>query len=281
MIHREAATEYHARKAFSASFAWRWVTTCPAQAWYESVFNPDAPPSKTGTEFDIGTATHLLTLEGKDFAARASLIPHETYHTKEARELRAQCYADNRTPLRPKDYRLVTALHDALRASAAAELLFSDGESEVTYTWEWEGIPCKARVDRLLKHPARGIDLKTAASASPETFQRAIVSDGHHLRHAFYQDGWNEWSDRPMLDYLYVVIAKEPPHLVSVNRVAPRSLEWGQKLYRKALYEFRRCQELGVFPGYDREPVNVVEMPAWAENLLGAQERAGEFDVEF
>jgi hypothetical protein len=274
---RETAAEYHAREAFSASFAWDWISECPAYAWHHSVFNP-AVERKTALEFDIGEATHLLTLEGKDFAARTSLIPYETYQTKEARELRNQCYLDGRTPLRPRDYKLVIELHDALRESLAADLLFGAGESEVSYVWDFEGIACKARADRI-RHKSTIIDLKTAASASPQAFQRAMIRDGHHLRAAFYLDGWNE-SPGPHLtnqfdvirDYLFVVIAKPPPHLVSVYRCDPRSIEWGRRLYRKALREFRECRETGVFPGYTRERVTMIELPTYAEHALADME---------
>lgn len=297
MIHREPATAYQAREAVSAGFLWEMVKPdgCPALAYHNSVFNRDGPPIKRSLEFDIGAAAHLLCLEGKDFAARSTLIPYESYASKDARGLRDQAYIDGRVPLRPQDYRLVCDLHNALRNSAAAELLYGNGENEVSFTWTDDiffnykdrpgvGIACKARADRIT--PEAIIDLKTAVSASPQAFQKAMIRDGHHLRAAWYIDGLKESGGDldAARDYLFVVVAKTPPHLVSIYRIGERSLEWGRRLYRKTLSEFRQARESGKWRGYQASGCPaldmVMELPAFAENMLIAQERNGEFDVE-
>lgn len=274
VIHQETAETYHARKAVSAGFLWRMVSECPAQAYYESCFNPDAPPQMRSLEFDIGSATHLLTLEGAEFAGRATLIPYETYQSKDARELRDRAYIDNRTPLRPKDYRLVCALHDAIRKSDVAELLFAAGQSEVSYTWKWDSVPCKARADRITPHAI--VDLKTAASASPGAFQRALMRDGHHLRAAWYLDGW-EQTQYPHMDYVFVVVAKTPPHLVEVYQLDEHALQMGRRLYRTAMRQFRECQETGIWPGYKHKAG--VGLPTYEEYRLAEMEADGELDL--
>jgi hypothetical protein len=275
-IHRWTAEEYHAHEALSAGMAWAMVNECPAQAWWQSVFNPEAEPLNHRV-LDIGTAAHLAVLETHRFAERCSLIAADNYRTKAAQELRDACWAEGKTPLLPQDYELVNKLREALQASAAAELLFAPGDSEVSYTWDFDGVPCKARADRLVSKAI--VDLKTAVSASPEGFARAMLREGHHLRAAFYLDGWNEipWPEGPIHPtYLYVVVAKNPPHLVEVYQVGERSLEWGRRLYRKSLRLFRECQATGMWPGYGREPVTSVELPVYAEHQLADLEAAGE-----
>jgi hypothetical protein len=312
MIIRETAEAYHEREAASAGFAWDIVKPggCPAQAWHDSVFNPDWREirARRGSEttLSVGTAAHLAVLEGHEFAARCSLVPYPDWRTNASREIRAQCVIDGRVPLLPKDYELVQAMHHAIRHSDAAEYFFGEGESEVGYTWRIPGLPgsdrlglgvtavdCKARADRIV--PGAIVDLKTAVSASPEAFQRAMVRDGHHLRAAWYLDGWAEQHREHAhdgsieCDYLYVVVAKIEPHLVSIFKIDDvntvfepgfeqydrvSALEWGRMLCRKALSEIRRARETGVWSGYSREgeKINTVSLPAFAEHQLADME---------
>lgn len=264
----ETMQEYHARKALSAGMAWQIVNDCPAQAWWESCFNPDFVRDEA-RHFDFGTAAHLAILEPHELARRIVEIDAENYRSKAAQEARDRAYLEGRVPLLVGDNAMLSGLRMAIEQSAAAHLFFGEGYSESSYTWEWDGVPCKARVDRL----AQGhlIDLKTANSASPQAFQRAMIRDGHHLRAAWYIDGWRKTgnNDRP---YLFVVVAKTPPHLVSVLQLDEQSIEWGRRLYRKALTTFRQCQETNVWPGYTQEEPSVVTLPAWLEFQYGALE---------
>jgi hypothetical protein len=304
MIIRETAEAYHAREAVSAGFCWDIVSSCPAQAWYDSVFNPDwreiraraeAKRRKSGRdEFDIGTAVHLAVLESHIFAERCSLVPYSDWTTKHSRDIRNQCVADGKVPLLPKNYELVQTMREAIEQSDAAEYFFGAGESEVSYTWDADGIACKARADRIV--PGAIVDLKTAVSASPEAFQRAMVRYGHHLRAAWYIDGWcsqHAGMNSRDIDYLYVVPAKTEPHLVSIFKVEDvdtvfepgferydrvSALERGRMLCRKALSEIRRARETGVWSGYGREGerINTVSLPAFAEHQLADMEAEGE-----
>jgi PDDEXK-like domain of unknown function (DUF3799) len=304
IIYDEPAEKYHAREAVSAGFLWKWVSECPAQAYYESVFNrnPKRPAEKHSNEFDVGTATHLAVLENAEFAEKCSLISYPDYRTRESRELRDGCYAAGKVPLLPKEYEMISAMREAMIRSTAGDYLFSElGRSEVTCSWEIDGVPCKSRADRI--YPGTIVDLKTAQSASPQAFQRAMLRDGHHLRAAWYLDGWNLARGNPLeearrelrgehgefigyegeriTDYLFVVAAKIPPYLVEIYRCDERALAWGRALYQKALREFRRARESGLYSGYSGESgrtITNVLLPAFAENALIAQERAGGFD---
>jgi hypothetical protein len=304
MIIRETAEAYREREAASAGFAWDIVKPggCPAQAWYDSVFNPDwreirarREAKHRDTALDVGTAAHLAVLEGHEFAARCSLVPYPDWRTQDSRNIRDRCIADGKVPLLPKDYELVQAMHHAIRHSDAAEYFFGEGESEISYTWDADGIACKARADRIV--PGAIIDLKTAMSASPEAFQRAMVRDGHHLRSAWYIDGWAEQHREHAhdgsieRDYLYVVVAKTEPHLVSIFKIDDvntvfepgfeqydrvSALEWGRMLCRKALSEIRTAREEGgLWRGYV-QGIKAVALPAFAEHQLADMEAEGD-----
>jgi hypothetical protein len=273
MIHQWDMATYQAHEALSAGMAHTMVTECPLMAWWESPFNPERTV-KNGHHLDIGTAAHLAVLENHRFAEACSLIAADNYRSKAAQELREACWAAGRVPLLPQDYELVRRLKKALETSAAAPLLFEGGDSEVSFTWDFDGMACKARADRIAGHTI--VDLKTAVSASPVAFANAIARDGHHLRAAWYIDGWNEDNAARITDYLYIIAGKSEPHLVEVYRVDQRALEYGRRLYRKALRQFRECRASGVWPGYSREEVTTVSLPVYAEHQLADLEAAGE-----
>jgi PDDEXK-like domain of unknown function (DUF3799) len=301
MIHVESMQTYQARVAFSAGMAWDMVKPddgCPAQAWWDSCFNP-ARVREEARHFDFGTAVHLAALEADELRERIYVIDSDNYRTKAAQEARDLAYRDGLIPLLAGEDAMLSGIRLALERSDAAELLFGDGRSEVSYSWEWSSVPCKARVDRI----AGGhlIDLKTANSASPQAFQRAIVDYGHHLRAAWYVSGWNAGGDLSELaklademdsvvgpdtvnrycdfmDYRFVVVAKRAPHLVSIFRIEEQALEWGRRLVRKALREFRQYMETGVWPGYCPalgDKTILVGLPPFAEYQLGEMEDEG------
>ena len=280
MIHTETTmAEYQARQALSAGMAWQGVTECWAQAWHDSVFNPERRRQEA-RHYDFGTAVHFAIEDQSSLGKHVVVIDADSYRTKTAKEARDRAYLEGRVPLLVGDYQAVGELRRVLEASEAAPLLFGEGRSEVSYTWEWAGVPCKARVDRLAS--GHLIDLKTAVSAGPQAFQRAMVRDGHHLRAAWYLDGWLESvfpGAKQGTDYLYVVVAKTPPHLVAIYRLDERAVEWGRRLYRKALREFAQCRETGVWPGYCpafADKTVTVSLPAFSEYQLGELEDEGE-----
>jgi hypothetical protein len=285
----ETAEEYHARKAMSASMAWAMVSKCPRKAWYESPFNPDQPPPEQARHFDIGTALHLAVLEPHLLDERTVKLPYGNYRTKEAQQNRDQAYVEGRTPLLEADWDLVENLRKAV--SEQTDLL-TDGEAEVSALWDYttsssidiveltingevgvsvlpQHIYCKGRADYLTTVDGRLtiIDLKTAACASEEAFQRAMIRDGHHLRAAWYREGFRA------ADYIYLVVEKDPPFIVQPYRVAERSEEWGYRLMRKAIDQFRQCMGEGRWPGYSaqtaaEDKIINTNLPSWAEHQL-------------
>jgi hypothetical protein len=297
MLIREPATDYHARPAVSASLLWDIASpeSCLKQAWYNSQWlNPDGVREKS-EDMDNGTILHLACLEPHLLNERITIVDADSWRTKEARQRREDAYANGLVPVLADrsmgtSYRTLMEMRKVLEESAAAPLLFgSEGESEVTFTWDaWVPysenprqdedmrIPCKARADRILKDRYI-VDLKSAPSASPTSFQRDVVSWGHHLRAAFYLDGWamQEESAEKTWDYLFVVCSKRPPHLVSVYRLDERTQIWGQRLYRKALGDFKRAWQSGHWPDFATEPVMTVGLPTYAEYRLADLEAEG------
>lgn len=310
MIIRETAEEYHKRPAVSASLLWNIVKPdgCLAQARHDSRWlNPDYEEPRNH-DLDFGTLAHLAILENKLLADRIAIIPATNWRTKESQQWRDEAYIANKIPILQErtrftahtsyTYQDLIDVRNAVQMSDAAEYFFKGGESEVGYTWEIPNltiinsesrddgfsakikdipIQAKARADRsvptIIGHKL--VDLKTANSSSRAAFRRSMLRDGHHLRAAWYLDGWAQ-QDGIIADYLFVVVAKEKPHIVSVFRCDERAIEWGRRLYKRGLALLQRAQETGVWSGFNDEKIATVSLPGFAEWDYADMERAGE-----
>ncbi len=271
---------YHATKALSAGGAWTLIQECPAQFWYESPWNPNVIPANK-LEFDIGTAAHLAILETDRLADRVACIDAKDYKTVAARVARDWAYNNDRVPLLPKQLDIVRRLAEAVRADPWASDLLDDCEPEMSIFWDDErhGIRCKARPDLVTRDGAVIGDIKTAITANPRAFQRAAVNNGHFLRAPWYIDGYERATGRRVHDYWFIIVAKDPPHLVSTCRLGERAIEWGRLMIRRAVGVFAECSRSGQWPNYCQQP-QTLELPTWAEFQLQDRHESGEFTTE-
>jgi len=270
---------YHAVQALSASGAWTLIQECPAQFRYESPWNPDFVP-KNKMEFDIGTAAHLLILETDKLADRVACIDAKNYKTKAAQEARAWAYESGLVPLLPHQLDVVKRMADAVRANPKARDLLEGAEMELSVFWDTDnGIRCKARPDFVTHGGTVMGDIKTALTANPRAFQRAAFNLGHFFRAPWYLDGYEMALARRIDEYWFIIVAKEPPHLVSTRRLGERAIAWGQMMIRHSLNVFEKCWRTGQWPSYPEEP-ETLDLPTWAEYQLTDREQAGEFTDE-
>jgi hypothetical protein len=272
------AAEYHAIKALSAGMAITLDRECPLRAWLDSPFNP-AQVFEHRTAFDIGTAAHLAVLEPELLAERAVLHEFDTYATKESRGIRDAAWAVGKTPLKPEEWDVVQSIAEALCPSkSAAGRLFTGGHPEVSLTWEWDGVPCKARPDYMPDSVDYLVDLKTANSANPRAVARKAFDEAWYVRAAWYLAGTEAATGKRPKHYSFVVVEKDPPHIAEVYELDDRSLIWGERIIGRVLRLFAECTASGRWPSYCGGKPTIIGLPGWAEFQLADREQAGEFD---
>jgi hypothetical protein len=183
--------------------------------------------------------------------------------------------------LLPHQLDLVRHLAEAVRADPWASDLLYGAEPEMSIFWDDErhGIRCKARPDLVTRDGAVIGDIKTAPTANPRAFQRAAVNNGHFLRAPWYIDGYERATGRTIYDYWFIIVAKDPPYLVSTCRLGVRAIEWGRMMICRALNVFDECRRTGEWPNYCPEPVTL-ELPTWAEFQLQDRSESGEFTTD-
>jgi len=238
---------------------------CPAIYRHEKDHRPPPTP-----EFSFGHAAHRLVLGvGPDIA----VVDADNWRTKAAQEQRDDAIAAGLTPLLQADYNIVKAMAEALRGHPIAGALFSieTGRPEQSLFWQDKetGIWCRAMLDWLRHNDSsRRLvipDYKTAASASPAKFEKAMYDYDYHRQAAWYMDAVVGVDRTDKAAFVFVVQEKTPPYLVSVFEPDSLAVEAGRYYNRQARLVFAQCQQSGVWPGYSRE-VELISLPAYAQN---------------
>jgi len=275
-IHDMTAEAYHADPALGSSGARRLVNECPA-AFRLAV-------QETKTEFDIGTAAHLLVLEPDAFGAKVAAIPHDNYKTKAAQEARDAARAAGRIPLLPDQIQAVRAMRDAILADPVAGRAFRGGKAEQSLFWRDPefGVMCKTRPDWLPGHGRYLVDIKTSTTADPRKFEKAIAEFGYHQQAAWYLDGVEAVTGERPARFAFVVVSKKPPHLVTTCWIDDEAIQWGRIQNRRARGLFAWCLDHDQWPAFQPDITGpraafTVGLPGWATKELERRHEAGEF----
>ena len=269
--------------ALGSSGAVKLMQTCPATFWQESILNPDYEPEHKSA-FDIGTAAHLAMLEPDLWNERVVVVPFDDYRTSAAKAARDDAYSKGKTPLKPQEARQIAAMRAALVAHPLAGNAFTQGVAESTYVWidDDTGCWCKARPDYLRREPFMLIDFKSSGSANPREFARRAWDLGYFQQAAWYLEGVGRVEGEIPTEFWFVVQEVDPPHLVTVNKLPDRWIEYGAMMNAKARDTFAECLRTSRWPGYrpngiDRDVAFTLEMPTWAEFEIERRKEFGEF----
>lgn len=291
-IYDMSSEDYHAdpcpAPSLSSSGAHTLAFECPAQ------FDYDRKNPTHKQVFDIGTASHLMTLEPDLFNAQVVVVRGETktgkpsdgYGTKEAKDQRDAAYADGKTPLLVTEMELVANMRKALMADPIGSKAFTNGKAEQSIFWQDAefGIWRRTRPDWVPNHGRYLINWKTAASAHPDDIGRAIYTMGYFQKCAWEMQGFEAVTGAPQTKFCLLVQSKKPPHVVVPVWLSLDDLAWGQIANRYACGLYAWCTENNVWPGFaslpdaDLRGFDDIRMPAWAVRQLEARDAAGGFD---
>lgn len=253
--------DYHADGALSSSQARALLDTVPAQ-W---VYDVQHPPEPTDA-MEFGSAVHSLTL---GVGAPVVEVRADAWRKNADKELRAEVRAEGGIPLLTKDYRRAKACALAVLRAPKVGRMIRDAECEISGWWRdpETGVMCRLRVDALYTTPSGdtlALDLKTADTADPAHFAAAIRSFGYHRQEDYY-DGGLVALDRPATaGFLFPVVARKPPHLVSLNRIPRAFVEHAHGRNRAALELYAACSAANDWPDYRPPTIHEYPQPAWA-----------------
>lgn len=156
-----------------------------------------------------------------------------------------------------------------------AALLNGKGKNQLSIRWHDKptGEPCKGRIDRLCKVPAKVldpnaagdvfcmVDLKTTSFL--HRFDNEIAKFGYHGQCAFYQDGLAELEPVESLP-LIIAFESDPPFDCAVFNMSD-AVTHGRKLYRRLMTTLRDCRAKDRWPGICPHGTIPAVLPKWAQ----------------
>ena len=216
---------------------------------------------------EIGTALHCRSLDGeKAFNAQYVKKPQGlSLATKEGKEWKAKLGRKKALAQGGKDdpWGAVEGMHESLSrltwfSGTGAEYI---KYNEVSIYWDWNGVQCKARLDRVLVDEGIVLDLKTTDSIEPEMFTKKVVSLGYDFQAAYYAKAAEAAYGKPF-KFIFVAVERKAPYTVDLFEVSPAMMEEGLVKCEMALHQWKQCQAAGLWP--NREPqIRQLEYPSW------------------
>ena len=255
---------YHAdRNSLSSSQARRLLKTCPAQFKYEL----DNPRTGSTDYFDLGRVVHgLLFGEGDEIR----IFDYENWRPKEAQTKRKEAWDAGAVPMLGHEFAQAYEMVLSARNNPVVAALLSSGRAEASmYARDPEtGIMLRARPDWMDETGQRLIldDGKTTESSDPDEFPWEAFKYGYAEQAAWYIRVAQLLGLDPDPAFLFIVISKVPPYLVSVIELTPTAIAYGHRRNRRAIDLYARCVETDEWPNWG-DDVHPVDLPARAYYL--------------
>ncbi|WP_063125159.1 PD-(D/E)XK nuclease-like domain-containing protein [Nocardia arizonensis] len=251
---------YHGdRASLSSSGGRRLLELAPAEWLYER----DHPEVREPTpDQEFGTAVHTAVL---GVGARTVEVKAKDWKKPADQQRRKVIRARGDVPLLSHQIDTVETMAEAVLNDDDAGPLLATGTPELSaYGHDpATGVLMRARTDWMHERPGGriAVDLKTAESSSPEDFAAEVRRWAYHVQQAWYELTFAE-ARVPLDAFVFVVVAKRPPHLVAVHELKPRVVDLGRDITRRALDRYARCIESDSWPGHGRG-FHQIDLPDW------------------
>lgn len=253
---------YHALPGLSSTGVKRMLEAPAVYHWHTQ------HPQPFKKAFEVGHAVHGKVLGvGLD----AVVVPAEMLaangaaSTKEAKAFIKDARDAGKVVLKQEEWDRVDAMAEAVLAHPDASYLVANGMPEASLIWDDPdtSVRCRGRLDYWHEGPYVAVDLKTVQSADPGRFARHAADLGYDVQAGHYQDGTaTALGERLIPRFLHVLVAKEPPHLVSVVELDPTFLDIGQSRARQAIQLYAKCAAEDNWPGI-APGIHRIAPPRW------------------
>ncbi|ORV82862.1 hypothetical protein AWC11_23165 [Mycobacterium interjectum] len=266
--------DYHADRKRLSSTGARLLLPPSVPARFRWVQDHPQPPKRA---YDIGHVAHREILgKGAEITVLDPDVHGLTKDGKPAANPRAtagwkEAEADARrrgtVPIHADDYMAAQRMAAEVFAHPDAGWILADGAAEMSlYATGPFGVPMRARPDSMSYPDGNRLwmaDVKTSTTADPAEFARKAADFGYHIQAAFYRCVAQLLGLDTDPAFVFIVVEKEPPHLVSVVEWDAEAMAEGDRLVGQALATYARCVETGEWPGY-LPGIQPIRLPAWA-----------------
>ena len=221
---------------------------------------------------EMGTALHALSLDGDD-AFNSSYIKKPdglSLATKEGKAWKAEVGRKKVLNTGGKDdpWGSVQGMNKSLQRLQWFDPNQKDyiKYNEVSVYWEWMGVPCKARLDRVALEEGLVLDLKTTDTVEPDLFLKKVIGLGYDFQAAYYAKAAEVAYGKPF-KFLFVAVERKAPYTVDIFEATPDMMEEATYKCEEALRRYALCTENNEWP--NRAPlVRQLDYPSWYNRVM-------------
>lgn len=209
---------------------------------------------------DFGSVFHQR-FTGEDVPVVA--VDAATWTGKAAQEQQAAILASGGLPILTRDIETLDGMERAVRAHSEASALLVDaaGGWEVSAFAEVEGVPSKARFDRLLD-TGEVVDVKTTKEGpGSQSISKAVANYGYDLQQDHYE-AVAAAAGIEVTGFTFVFVQNTPPYHVTVVELDEDYRRRGAALRDLALQRYLHPTMVPAYPGESGRIT--VSPPAWA-----------------
>ena len=230
----------------------------PYHYWYKHL-NPDYKSESATPAQILGNALHTYILEPDEFEKRYFVVPKFNKVTKEGKERWQKIKSElgKKETLSATQYQTLQYMAASLKKNKLATQLIAKAEIEQSLYWTDPdtGILCKCRPDILRNNLV--CDLKTAQDGCPRSFQYAAFDYGYYIQAAMIQEALKHLKQKIIKDFLFLIIEKSPPYVISVYQLDQTSLEQGRYEFKTLLRRYQQCLETNDWPSYEIQEISL------------------------
>lgn len=254
----ESSFDYHANEAISHSKleTFRKRPLLFKKRYIDKVLAPESSAA-----FTLGSATHCAILEPTEYAHRYVIAPEVDRRTKAGKDEWAAFQAANvgKELISREDGMVVQKMAEACRSHKLAADLLSEGEAEVTWRVQMDGLVLQARTDWVNTKKGYILDVKTTEYLSD--FARMAVNFGYHRQAAFYTALLAKLG-MTNVDFYFLAVEKKEPFGTILFKADAEFLAKGYEENKADLAKLSTAYATGVWPNMPEEVVSL-SLPAW------------------
>lgn len=285
-----SAEDYHDREICDApsvsSSGLKLITAkSPYHYWAQSNMNPDRPPRKIKAHFNVGHALHDLVLLNDRFTQHYHVTPpgfNDSHTRKWEEEIEARDYAvqKGKQVITRGQFEMAQAMAESIAKDELAGALLTAGTPEMTLAAKDEitGVWMRARPDILPETMEIIPDLKTAADASLDVYERAATRFGYFQSAAHYLDVIEALYGPAKRRFVLITVEKEYPYVVTIDHLDDVDIDFARLKNRHALNRFADALKSGVWPAYTSpdKPIRPLQMTSYERGLINQAIERGE-----
>lgn len=219
---------------------------------------------------EMGSAVHCRVLEGQqEFEERFLLKPDGiSFSTKEGKEWKAA--NKGKTILAKQDYDSVLGMAEALFRLDWFDPNQTDYRkfNELSIYWDYDGIPCKGRLDRMVDmgDHVLVLDLKSTDSIDFNSFLKKVVGGMNYIfQAAWYAEAASLAFGKPA-KFIFIGIERSEPWATSIFEVSDDMMTEGVAQINQARKILKECLNTKVW-SRPETAYNVLELPPWYRSL--------------